>query len=80
MTDMTPVNLPLSIQGDDGVERPLNVTYHIEDDYPIVGGVVIDKALDLDGRPANLSDVEWERVWQKCETHKATLAEDSKPQ
>jgi len=49
----------------------LNVTYHLEDSYPVVAGVVIDKTLDLTGAPVNLSDEEWERVWLKCESHKS---------
>jgi len=72
---MNPRQLLTEIVGDTGNSRPLNVTYHTEDSHPIVSGIVIDKALELDGRPANLSDDEWEKVWAKCNAHK-----DQQPQ
>lgn len=71
MTDETPRQFLTEIDGDDKIKRPLNVTYHLEDSHPIVSGVVMDKVLELDGRHATLSDDEWERVWTKCEHHKA---------
>lgn len=70
MTDENPRQFLTDIEADAGGKRSLNVTYHLEDSHPIISGVVMDKVLELDGRHANLSDDEWERVWLKCEGHK----------